>query len=86
MESYSFPTAPLPNPDSVVAGPQYRFTVISNIVLRYEWAHDGIFEDRASTFAINRHFPKPEFTTKETENQLEIISLLCHWWFGVVGS
>lgn len=61
-----------------MVGKHYRFTVIDDKVLRYEWAEDGVFEDRASTFAINRKFPKPEFRVEETEDQLDIITPAYH--------
>ncbi|GIZ39013.1 hypothetical protein CKM354_000240500 [Cercospora kikuchii] len=73
MNNYKFPNDPLANPDSVVTGPCYRFTVLDSRVLRYEWAEDGVFEDRPSTFAIHRNFPKPEFSVVDKEGYLEII-------------
>jgi hypothetical protein len=78
MNEYNFPCEPVANPESVVVGPQYRFTLIDDKVLRYEWAEDGVFEDRASTFAINRKFPKPEFRVEDSETQLEIITPSIH--------
>ncbi|KAG5754307.1 hypothetical protein H9Q70_003058 [Fusarium xylarioides] len=72
MEGYAIPTKPVANKDSIVSGSQWRFTLINDIVLRYEWAEDGVFEDRPSTFALNREFPTPKFTVSDTEDQLEI--------------
>lgn len=51
---YDFKTRPVAHPDAIVAGDKYRFTVLTDGLLRFEWAEDGRFEDRASTFAINR--------------------------------
>lgn len=70
MKDYVFPADPIANKDSIVSGPNYRFTVLTDKLLRYEWAEDGQFEDRASTFAINRNFPKPEFQVKENDSTL----------------
>lgn len=39
----------------------YRFTILTDRLIRYEWASDGQFEDRASTFAVNRNFSVPWF-------------------------
>ncbi|KAH7239009.1 glycosyl hydrolases family 31-domain-containing protein [Fusarium tricinctum] len=72
MEGYTIPNKPLANKDSIVAGDQWRFTLINDIVLRYEWSEDGVFEDRPSTFALNREFPTPKFTVSDTSDQLEI--------------
>ncbi|KAK9318725.1 hypothetical protein V1517DRAFT_360390 [Lipomyces orientalis] len=41
-------------------------------LLRYEWAADGIFEDRASTFAIRQEQPVPNFQVIECGHELEI--------------
>ncbi|KAK8071928.1 glycoside hydrolase [Apiospora saccharicola] len=78
MDQYKFPCEPVANEESTVKGPQYRFTLIDDKVLRYEWAEDGVFEDRASTFAINRQFPKPEFRVRESEAELSIITPSLH--------
>ncbi|KAF4980244.1 hypothetical protein FZEAL_3703 [Fusarium zealandicum] len=72
MDKYTFPNDPIAEPASLVSGDQFRFTLINDTVLRYEWSEDGVFEDRPSTFALNRRFPTPEFTVSDTEEQLEI--------------
>ncbi|KAI8668529.1 Glycoside hydrolase, family 31 [Fusarium keratoplasticum] len=69
---------PVARPESIVQGPQWRFTVISDGVLRYEWAADGVFEDRASTLAVNRNLPTPKFRVVESDNKLDIISSAFH--------
>jgi len=78
MEKYCFPCEPLAPPAAIVQGKCYRFTVLSDRVLRCEWAEDGAFEDRASTFAINRHFPVPKFRVKDSDGQLEILTEHMH--------
>ncbi|KAH7126397.1 putative alpha-xylosidase [Dactylonectria estremocensis] len=72
MDKYKFPCDPIADPASIVTGPQYRFTILSDFVARYEWAEDGVFEDRASTFAITRRFPTPQFTVTESGDELTI--------------
>jgi hypothetical protein len=69
-----FSTNPVANPQAVVSGPEYRFTVLTDRLIRYEWASDRCFEDRASTFAINRHFPTPQFRVVDNDDNLEIIT------------
>lgn len=71
---YDFVRRPIANPGSIVKGECYRFTVLAEGLVRYEWAPDGIFEDRASTFAIFRDQPVPEYRLNETEDKLEIIT------------
>ncbi|OAA38616.1 Glycoside hydrolase, family 31 [Metarhizium rileyi] len=78
MDQYLFPCDPIANPAAVVSGPNYRFTLLSEIVFRYEWAEDGIFEDRASAFAINRNFAPPKFTVNETIEHIELVARNFH--------
>jgi hypothetical protein len=54
-------TSPLAHPDAVVQGDRFRITVLADGLVRLEWAEDGGFEDRASTFAIHRDLPVPEY-------------------------
>lgn len=63
---------PIANRDSIIQGEQYRITVLTDGLIRYEWAPDGIFEDRASTFAINRNLPKPNYRCKRKSEGIEI--------------
>ncbi|KAE8354933.1 glycosyl hydrolases family 31-domain-containing protein [Aspergillus coremiiformis] len=77
MDKYVFSTKPRANPKATISGPKYRFTVLTDRLLRYEWAEDGQFEDRASTFAINRDFPVPEFRVIDKDG-LEIITEHLH--------
>ncbi|KZF18963.1 glycoside hydrolase family 31 protein [Xylona heveae TC161] len=70
-----FHSRPVANPAAVVGGQgetKYRFTLLTSGLLRYEYAEDGIFEDRASTFAINRDLPVPDYEVIDTESTLEI--------------
>lgn len=56
----------------------YRFTVLSDGLVRYEWAPDGQFEDRSSSLAVQRDQPVPPFRVKETDDSLEIITSRFH--------
>ncbi|TQN65641.1 Alpha-xylosidase [Colletotrichum shisoi] len=79
MLQYEFDTDPVADEEAIIAGSNYRFTVINDFVIRYEWAEDGVFEDRASTFAINRRFPRQHKPLiRDTESQLEIITPTIH--------
>ncbi|KAL4784906.1 glycosyl hydrolases family 31-domain-containing protein [Aspergillus varians] len=73
MNKHAFDTSPRANPGAVIQGPGYRFTLLNECLIRFEWAEDGNFEDRASTFAINREFPVPNFRVVNS-NELEIIT------------
>ncbi|KAF2253828.1 glycoside hydrolase family 31 protein [Trematosphaeria pertusa] len=75
---YDFKTRPLAHPDAIVAGEKYRFTVLTDGLLRVEWAEDGRFEDRASTFAINRKLAVPDFYVWDRGDVLEIVTRRFH--------
>ena len=78
MDKYVLPCEPLASPDAVVAGANYRVTLLGDNVIRYEWSSDGQFEDRASTFAMNRRFPVPDHQIRDVDDQLEIITPSFH--------
>lgn len=82
-QRYNFPIHPVPNPKAVVGGKncKYRFTVLATGLIRYEWASDSAFEDRASTFALHRDQKVPEFRLIETDNDLEIITDKVHLYY-----
>jgi alpha-glucosidase (family GH31 glycosyl hydrolase) len=75
---YLFPSRPKANPKAIVTGGKgcshYRFTVLTDRLIRYEWSEDGGFEDRVSTFALFRHFDPPSYVVVETKDGLEIIT------------
>ncbi|KAK4097662.1 glycoside hydrolase family 31 protein [Parathielavia hyrcaniae] len=71
---YDFPNQPETNPKAIVKGSHYRFSVLTDQLLRYEWSEDGGFEDRVSTFALFRWFDAPHYRVVESKNSLEIIT------------
>ncbi|MEN9711595.1 MAG: hypothetical protein RL441_1587, partial [Actinomycetota bacterium] len=71
---YAFSTEPLAPAASVIAGDHWRITVITAGILRLEWSADGGFEDRASTFAINRNLATPEFRALDGDDVIEVIT------------
>ena len=69
--------APHVRPENVVAGPNYRISVLDAGLLRLEYSESGIFEDRASQTAINRAFAPSEFTVVESSAGIEIHTARC---------
>lgn len=66
---------PIPDPKAVIQGDVWRVTVLTSGLVRIEFSADGQFEDRASTFAINRNLPVPKFTANKTETGgLELVT------------
>ncbi|GAA1995616.1 alpha-glucosidase (family GH31 glycosyl hydrolase) [Nakamurella flavida] len=72
------PTRPVVDPAAVVRGETWRISVLTDGLLRLEYAADGVFEDRASTFALNRDLPVPEFTVVDGPTHLEIRTARAH--------
>jgi alpha-glucosidase (family GH31 glycosyl hydrolase) len=75
---YDFKTRPVAHPDAIVAGDNYRFTILTDGLLRFEWAEDGKFEDRASAFAINRRLAVPDFYVWDRGHGIEIVTKRFH--------
>ena len=66
------PSRPVADPRAVVVGPTYRISVLTDGLVRLEHSADGVFEDRASTFALHRDLPVPDFRVIETETHVEV--------------
>ena len=71
-------TRPVAQDAAVVRGEQYRITVLTAGLLRVEYAVDGVFEDRASTFALIRDLPVPPFRVIDGKHHLEIVTDRLH--------
>ena len=59
---------PLADPKAVVVCGNARFTVLTDRLIRMEYAPDGRFEDRASLTFVNRALPVPAFTSRTEGN------------------
>ncbi|MBV9823199.1 MAG: DUF4968 domain-containing protein, partial [Actinobacteria bacterium] len=77
-QRYRLNCRPVADPRAVLRGPDYRITVLTDGLLRLEFAADGRFEDRASAFAINRELPVPDFQVIEDDGSLEILTDRLH--------
>lgn len=63
---------------AIIQGEKYRFTVLTEEMIRLEYCEDGKFEDRATQCVINRKFKVPEYQVIENEESLEIITDKIH--------
>ncbi len=66
--------SPVARPEAVLQGDRWRVTVLTDGLLRLEWSDDGVFEDRASTFALHRELPVPAFEVVDGEATLEVVT------------
>ena len=58
--------------ENVVQGKKYRFTVLSERLVRMEYSEDGVFEDRPTELVWYRNMPKTNFQIKQDNHVLEI--------------
>ncbi|MBO5414483.1 MAG: DUF5110 domain-containing protein [Bacilli bacterium] len=72
-DNFKIPTATnLPKEECVYKGEHYRFTILSERLIRLEYSIDGVFEDRPTEFAWNREFDAPKFVVREDDRYIEI--------------
>lgn len=62
------------DPRATVQGDRFRITVLTDGLLRLEYADDGVFEDRPSTFAQHRELPVPDFRVIDRGAVLEVVT------------
>lgn len=70
--------APQADPAATVSGEHWRISVITEGIIRLEWSADGQFEDRASTLAIHRAQPVPQFQIVQSGDVLELFTERVH--------
>ena len=59
---------------AIVQGEKYRFTLLSDKVIRMEYSPQGHFVDAETQIVLNRRFPVPEYHVNEREEKLEIVT------------
>lgn len=66
------------NPDAVVAGDTYRFTVLTSRLLRLEYSATGTFVDERTQAVVERDMEVPPFTVTRHDDGLEIVTEHLH--------
>ena len=76
MHRYSVPFQPNANARSIVGSQNapYRITVLTEGLVRLEWSPECKFEDRASTFAVHRNLPTPDYRLVDHGSSLEVVT------------
>ena len=64
--------SPKANPGATVVLGNARFTMLTDRLIRLEYARHGNFEDRETLSFAHRALPVPKFTSKKSPNQLTI--------------
>ncbi len=63
------------NPESVFKGNKYRITILSDVLVRFEYNENGKFNDYPTLLALNRKFEKvPKFAVKQDDKFLNIVN------------
>lgn len=58
--------------ENIIQGEQYRITILTDKLIRFEYSQDGIFENRATQMVFYRNFPKTNYRIIRTEDCLEV--------------
>ena len=58
--------------EAIVQGDKWRFTVLTENLIRLEYSEEGQFEDRATQTVINRDFDVPKYNVKDSEEKIVI--------------
>jgi len=61
---------PSANQAAMVIHGNARFTILTERLIRMEWAKDGVFEDKATLVVVNRDLPVPRYSKKESNGKL----------------
>lgn len=69
---FAWPVRPKALSENMVVGKNYRFTVLTDRLIRLEFDESGVFEDRASQSVFYRDFPKCDFTSSVKDGILTI--------------
>ena len=78
QEIYKLKVRPQARKENIVQGDCYRITLLTEGLVRLEYSEDGIFEDRATQFALYRDFPETDFRTVKTADGIEIHTSRLH--------
>lgn len=69
------------NKQNVIEGKRYRFTLITEKLIRMEYSESGVFEDNPTQVVMNRDFGNVQFELIEADNRLEIITNAVHIYY-----
>ena len=65
LTRFQWPVTPQAHPDNIVVYNNWRFTVLTDRLIRIEYDPQRLFEDRASQTAFHRDFPKVDFPVSQ---------------------
>lgn len=80
-KDYTLTLRPKAPKDSIVAGSSYRFTVLTDCLIRMEYQAEGRFTDSATQTVLCRDLPTPKFRVEDREDRLEIVTDSLHLYY-----
>ena len=66
---------------NIIQGENYRFTVLTDYLIRLEYSRSGIFIDQKTTIVQNRNIEKVKMTVKKSDDELQIITNKLHLYY-----
>ena len=73
-DNYRLQLRPKARAEATITGDCWRFTVLTNALIRMEYQPEGLFTDEATQTILCRDFPVPDFQVVEEEGRLEIVT------------
>ena len=81
QKKYTLAMHPVARESAVISGDKYRFTVLTDRLIRVEYQEDGRFVDEPTKTVICRDFPEVSYRVIEKENSLEIVTEQLHLYY-----
>lgn len=60
--------------ENIITGKKFRFTILTDRLVRLEYSPNGVFEDRTTQRVIYRKFPKVNFQVTQSDMLMQIIA------------
>lgn len=80
-KKYELDMKPVARKEAMVIGDKYRFTILTDCLIRMEYQEEGLFVDEPTQTIICREFPVPEYRVIEKEDFLEIVTDKLHVYY-----
>ena len=78
---YALSMKPIARAGAMVTGDRYRFTVLTDSLIRLEYQEEGRFVDEATQTVICRDFPEVHYRVIDKEDSLEIVTDQLHLYY-----
>lgn len=80
-EKYKLNLRPLAREGAIVKGDKYRFTILTDRLIRMEYQQDGLFVDEPTQTVICRDFEHTDYRVIQTDDSLEIVTEKLHLYY-----